>query len=90
MTQHIELDLSSDSLQEVQEAVNDGEYASPSEVIDKALREWRVQRAIDTIGVEAIRKALDEAMEDDSPGEDPQVVFARLMEEFRDPSDTTS
>lgn len=40
-----------------------------------ALREWRTQRAIDAIGVDTIRKACDEAIADDSPGEDPKDCF---------------
>lgn len=47
-----------------------------------ALREWRTQRAIDAIGVDTIRKACDEAIADDSPGEDPKIVFTRLRKRY--------
>jgi antitoxin ParD1/3/4 len=67
----------------VRDAVSTGEYASTSEVIRDALRDWIHKRALREQGVVELRKLWQEALEDDRPGVDPNEVFDRLKSKYR-------
>jgi antitoxin ParD1/3/4 len=54
--------LSSELLQMVKDAVASGEYASASEVIREALRDWRVRQPLRQAEVERLRKAWSEGL----------------------------
>ena len=62
----------------VRRAVDGGEYASNSEVIRDALRDWTHKRKLREQGMASLRKAWQEAVADDSEGLDPDAVFDRL------------
>ncbi|NGN43306.1 type II toxin-antitoxin system ParD family antitoxin [Mesorhizobium sp. CGMCC 1.15528] len=49
--------LSSDLLEMVKKAVSTGEYASASEVIREALRDWKLRQPLRQAEVERLRKA---------------------------------
>ncbi len=68
MTQHVELDLSSEVFTQVERAVMAGEFASASDAVNNALRGWNEQRVIRSIGTDAIKKAWDEVDLDAPPG----------------------
>jgi len=53
----ISVALSSELLDTVREAVASGEYASASEVIREALRDWRLRQPLRQAEVERLRKA---------------------------------
>ena len=67
----------------VRDAVSTGEYASTSEVIRDALRDWTHKRALREQGVTELRKLWQEALDDDRPGVDPKEVFDRLKSKYR-------
>ncbi len=58
----ISVALSSELLETVREAVTSGEYASASEVIREALRDWRLRQPLRQAEVERLRKAWAEVL----------------------------
>lgn len=67
----------------VRQAVESGEYASSSEVIREALREWTHRRTLREEGLSELRKVWQQAMQDDSPGVSPDEVFDRLERKYQ-------
>jgi len=59
--------LSSELLGIAKEAVASGAYASTSEVIREALREWNMRRPLREAEVERLRKAWQEGLESGEP-----------------------
>jgi len=62
----------------VRNAVEGGEYASNSEVVRDALRDWTHKRNVRDQGLANLRKLWLEAVSDDSEGLDPEPVFDAL------------
>jgi antitoxin ParD1/3/4 len=54
--------LTSDMAASVRQAVESGEYASASEVIRDALRDWKLKRAVDQELVEELRRLWQEGI----------------------------
>ena len=52
----------------VKEAVDEGNYASTSEVIREALRDWKMKRAIQMQELAALRADLDKGLKDLAEG----------------------
>ena len=67
----------------VRSAVSTGEYASSSEVIRDALRDWTYKRSLRQQGVTELRKVWDEAMNDKSSGISPDEVLDRLERKYQ-------
>jgi antitoxin ParD1/3/4 len=67
----------------VREAVDNGDYASSSEVIREALRDWTYKRNLRERGLEELRHVWKQAMDDDSPGVSPEEVFNRLEQKYQ-------
>lgn len=67
----------------VREAVETGEYASSSEVVREALRDWSRKRALREKGLDELRKVWQQALEDSSPGVSPHDVFERLERKYQ-------
>ena len=65
----------------LREVVGSGEYASSSEVMREALREWKFRRGQREQAVEELRKLVQEGI-DSGPAEDGETVFQRLRVEF--------
>jgi antitoxin ParD1/3/4 len=61
----------------VRRLVESGEYASTSEVVREALRDWKLRRAQREKAVEEIGRAWDRGMES-GPAADGEEAFARL------------
>jgi antitoxin ParD1/3/4 len=57
----ISISLTGEMLGEVQEAVASGAYASTSEVVREALREWKARRASEQAAIEEVRELVREA-----------------------------
>lgn len=67
----------------VKAAVKDGDYASTSEVIREALRDWKVKRSL-TIGeLEALRADIDKGMADLSAGRVTEFDMDKIIERGR-------
>src|ERR1035437_4515576 len=52
----------------VRQAVETGEYASSSEVLRDALRDWTQKRSLRQQGIDELRQVWRQAMEDKTPG----------------------
>lgn len=72
----------------VRKAVETGEYASSSEVVREALRDWSHKRTLRQQGVEELRRVWQQAMEDNSPGVPAGEVLDRLEKKYQAIADT--
>ena len=62
-------------------AVASGEYASASEVIREAMRDWKMKRKIAELDVEDLRRLVQDGIES-GPAVDAETVFARLCSKY--------
>ena len=67
----------------VRGAVATGEYASSSEVIRDALRDWTYKRNLRQQGVTELRRVWQEALNDKTPGVSPGDVLDRLERKYQ-------
>ena len=67
----------------VRGAVATGEYASSSEVIRDALRDWTYKRNLRQQGVTELRRVWQEALNDTAPGISPGDVLDRLERKYQ-------
>ncbi len=67
----------------VRSAVATGEYASSSEVIRDALRDWTYKRSLRKQGVAELRQVWQEALNDKTPGISPDEVLDRLERKYQ-------
>ena len=67
----------------VREAVETGEYASSSEVVREALRDWKQKRSLRARGLEELRRVWKQALADNSPGVSPHGVLERLERKYQ-------
>lgn len=74
----------------VRNAVATGEYASSSEVIRDALRDWTYKRNLRQQGVAELRKLWQEALQDKTPGIGADDVLERLERKYQAIADTAS
>lgn len=77
----------------VRSAVATGEYASSSEVIRDALRDWTHKRTIRQHGISELRQLWQEAMNDKAPAVSADEVLDRLERKYKllaDASRTTN
>jgi len=71
----------------VRGAVATGEYASSSEVIRDALRDWTHKRGLRPQGVTNFRQVWHEARQDESPGVPAEDVLDRLELKYQATAD---
>ena len=74
----------------VRGAVATGEYASSSEVIRDALRDWTYKRNLRQQGVTELRRVWQEALNDTAPGISPGDVLDRLERKYQALADSTN
>lgn len=71
----------------VKEAVEGGDYASSSEVIREALREWKMKRAIQMQELAVLRADLQKGLDDIAAGRtkpfDPEDIIKRGQQRLR-------
>jgi len=65
------------------QAVDTGEYASSSEVVRDALRDWTQKRNLRQQGVEELRQVWQQAIEDRKPGVPVEDVLDRLERRYQ-------
>jgi antitoxin ParD1/3/4 len=65
----------------IRQAVEDGEYASTSEVIREALREWNTRRQLMLAELAELKAEIDQGLADVAAGRvkkfDPESIIAR-------------
>ena len=79
----ISIALPPEMVSTVRQAVESGEYASSSEVIREALRDWTWKRNLRERGLDDLRRIWQQAIEDNSPGASPEEVFTRLEQKYQ-------
>jgi antitoxin ParD1/3/4 len=67
----------------VKGAVDDGDYASTSEVIRAALRDWKMKRALQLQEIEALKVDIDKGLADVAAGRVKDFDAARIIERGR-------
>jgi antitoxin ParD1/3/4 len=67
----------------VRGAVATGEYASSSEVIRDALRDWTYKRSLRQQGVAELRQLWQAALDDKAPGVSADQVLDRLERKYK-------
>lgn len=67
----------------VRGAVETGEYASSSEVVRDALRDWTRKRSLQQQGIEQLRQLWQEAINDKTPGVAADEVLERLERKYQ-------
>ncbi len=78
----ISVALPPEMVSRVREAVESGEYASSSEVVREALRDWSRKRLPQANSLDDLRRIWKEARADKSPGVNPDEVFERLGRKY--------
>lgn len=74
----------------VRNAVATGEYASSSEVIRDALRDWTYKRTLRQQGIAELRQLWQEAIQDKTPGAPADDVLDRLERKYQALADAAS
>jgi len=74
----------------VRGAVATGEYASSSEVIRDALRDWTYKRNLRQQGVTELRRVWQESVNDKTPGISPDDVLDRLEQKYQALADSSN
>ena len=67
----------------VRQAVDAGEYASSSEVVRDALRDWTHKRSLRQQGLDELRQVWKQAREDNTPGAPVEEVLDRLERKYK-------
>jgi antitoxin ParD1/3/4 len=67
----------------VRGAVDEGDYASSSEVIREALREWKVRRELQLRKVAALKAEIDRGLADVANGRIAEFNAERIIERGR-------
>jgi antitoxin ParD1/3/4 len=84
----ISIALTPDLAAAVQEAVESGGYASASEVIREALRDWREKRRLHEQQIDEIRRLWDEGIQSGPSRMRVGDLMQELAQEFRTRSET--
>jgi antitoxin ParD1/3/4 len=79
----ISIALPAEMVTQLREIVHSGEYASSSEVVRDALREWTQKRNLHQQGLKELRRVWRQAVKDDTPGVAPKEVLSRLENKYR-------
>lgn len=85
----ISIALPPEMLAQVQQAVENGEYASSSEVIRDALRDWTYKRHLKQKGVEELRQLWQQARKNNTPSIPVEDVLERLERKYQAIADAT-
>ncbi len=81
--QKISIALPPEMVARLRQAVETGEYASSSEVVRDALRDWTHKRQLQQNGIAELRQLWQEARSDKRPGLDPDEVFDELERKYQ-------
>lgn len=79
----ISIALPPEMIEQVRDAVDTGEYASSSEVVREALRDWNQKRILRKQGINELRRVWKQAAAEKSPGVSPEKVLGRLERKYR-------
>jgi len=85
----ISIALPSEMIIQVREAVDEGEYASSSEVIREALRDWNHKRTLQKQEIKELRKLWKQALDNKGAGKPVEEVLTRLERKYQAPAGNT-
>ena len=81
--ERLTITMPADMASAVKGAVEDGDYASTSEVIREALRDWRSKRALQLQELAALRNDVEQGMADIAAGRVVDFDAQRIIERGR-------
>jgi antitoxin ParD1/3/4 len=81
--ERLTITLPSDMAAVIKGAVEGGDYASNSEVVREALRDWKMKRALQFKEMEAIKADIDKGLTDLAEGRVKDFDAARIIERGR-------
>ena len=67
----------------VRQAIEIGEYASSSEVVRDALRDWTQKRSLRQQGIDELRQVWRQALQGNKPGVSAEDALDRLERKYR-------
>lgn len=79
----ISIALPPEMVAQVRGAVQTGEYASSSEVVREALRDWNQKRQLRQEGLEELRQLWRQAAQDTAAGLAPEPILDRLEGKYQ-------
>jgi antitoxin ParD1/3/4 len=79
----ISVALPPEMVAQLRQAVETGEYASSSEVVRDALRDWTRKRQLQQNGIAELRKLWQQARADKTPGVSANKVLDRLERKYQ-------
>ena len=89
-TEKISIALPPEMVHVVRNAVATGEYASSSEVICDALRDWTYKRSLRQQGVSELRRVWQEALTDKTSGISADDVLDHLERKYQAIADASN
>jgi antitoxin ParD1/3/4 len=81
--ERLTITLPTDMAVAVRGAVEDGDYASTSEVVRAALRDWKMKRALQLQELAALKTDIDKGLADVAAGRVKDFDAARIIERGR-------
>jgi antitoxin ParD1/3/4 len=78
--ERITITLPSDMAEVVRGAVDGGEYASTSEVVREALRDWKMKRALQFQELAALKADIDKGLDDLAKGRVKDFDAERIIQ----------
>ncbi len=81
--ERLTITMPTDMVALIKSAVEQGDYASTSEVIREALRDWKVKRSLKLCELEALRADIDKGMADLSAGRVAEFDMDKIIERGR-------
>jgi antitoxin ParD1/3/4 len=81
--ERLTITLPSDMAAIVRGAVEGGDYASSSEVIREALRDWKTKRAVQLMEMESLKADIDKGLADLAEGRVKEFDATRIIERGR-------
>ena len=79
----ISIALPPEMVAQLRQAVETGEYASSSEVVRDAIRDWTHKRQLQQNGVAELRQLWQQARADNSPGLPADTVLEHLERKYQ-------
>jgi len=79
----ISIALPPEMVAQMKEAIEAGEYASSSEVVRDALRDWTLKRSLRRQGISELRQVWLEALQNQGPGVSADEVLDRLERKYK-------
>ena len=77
--ERITVTLTTDMAETIKAAVNSGDYASNSEIVREALRDWRLKQLTRKRELEALRQDINKGLEDIEQGRVQDFDAGRIV-----------